>query len=348
MGREWSDYLLSQGGVATSEALSVKAMVHFGDPDGELKSAVSGAAVLADLSHFGVLALSGEDAQTFLHNQVTTDLRNLTLGQATFAAYCTAKGRMLANFLIMRRGEDWLLLLPSVLCEPIGKRLSMFILRSKVKVRDASGEWVRLGVSGTGMEACVTALLGEVVAEPIMSVGQNDALLVIRLGQERFDVLVRPEAAPRVWEMLAQVARPVGTPAWDWLLVTGGVPVVLPQTQDLFVPQMANMEILGGVSFNKGCYPGQEVVARIQYLGKVKRRMFLAHVDASATPGMALYSPEPTDQAAGYVANVAPAPGKGTDMLVVALAPSVAAGEMRLETRDGPVLSFRPLPYPVE
>jgi hypothetical protein len=110
---------------------------------------------------------------------------------------------------------------------------------------------------------------------------------------------------------------------------------------------MANMEMLGGVSFNKGCYPGQEIVARSQYLGKVKRRLFLAHLDAPAQPGDELFAPEPADQSCGLVANAAPAPGGGWDALVVALAPSVEAGEVHLKARDGAKLAFRPLPYPV-
>lgn len=338
---EWSDHLLARGAHWNEGRVA-----HFGDATAELASAAAGSAVAADLSHFGVLALQGEEAQTFLHNQVTVDLRNLPATQAAFGAYCTAKGRMLANFLIARHGEDWLLLLPAALCEPVRKRLSMFILRAKVRLRDATDEWVRLGVSGPGSQERIAALLGTAVTEAPLAVGKNESILAIRLGPDRLDLLVRPDHAARVWETLAQGARPVGAPVWDWLLVAGGIPVILPQTQDLFVPQMANMEILGGVAFNKGCYPGQEVVARIQYLGKVKRRMFLAHVAAEARPGMAVYSPEPADQAAGHVANAAPAPGGGSDVLVVALMPSVAAGEVRLEARDGPRLTFRPLPYP--
>jgi len=138
-----------------------------------------------------------------------------------------------------------------------------------------------------------------------------------------------------------------GAPAWDWLLINAGIPSVLPQTQEHFVPQMANMEVLGGVSFNKGCYPGQEIVARSQYLGKVKRRLYLAHLDAEPRPGDELFAPDPTDQAAGMIANAAPAPGGGWDVLAVVLTPSVEAGEVRLKARDGARLAFRPLPYPV-
>jgi folate-binding protein YgfZ len=167
------------------------------------------------------------------------------------------------------------------------------------------------------------------------------------LGYQRFDVFVQTDVAAALWQKLATSCKPVGAPAWDWLMVQAGVPMVLPQTQDHFVPQMANMEILGGVSFNKGCYPGQEIVARSQYLGKVKRRLFLAHVDAAALPGDELFSADLPDQSAGHVANAAAAPGGGCDVLAVVHTSSVDAGDVRLKSRDGAKLEFRPLPYPV-
>jgi folate-binding protein YgfZ len=279
--------------------------------------------------------------------QITNDLRPLSESAAVFAAYLSAKGRMLANFLVLKRGGDLFLLLPEALRETVQKRLSMFILRAKAKARDANGEWVRLGVSGPEANQLVARILGQDVPPSIMAVAQGETAFAVRLGDQRFDLLVAPEGATAVWTTLTSTARPVGAPAWDWLLVNGGIPAVLPATQDHFVPQMANMEILGGVSFNKGCYPGQEIVARSQYLGKVKRRLFLAHLDSEATPGDELYAPEPADQACGLIANVAPAPGGGWDALAVALAPSVEAGEVRLKARDGARLAFRPLPYPV-
>ena len=337
----WTDYLASRGAHIENGAVT-----HFGDRADEL-AAADARTVLADLSHFGLIAFTGEDAQTFLHGQVTNDLRKLEENLAVFAGYLSAKGRMLANFLVMKRGGDVLVMLPESLRESIQKRLAMFILRSKVKARDAGGEWVRLGVNGED----AANLVGEALelAAPItaMAVGHGPAGFALCLAPGRYDLFVTPEAAPAVWDKLSARAQPVGTQAWDWLMVRAGVPVVLPQTQDHFVPQMANLEILGGVSFNKGCYPGQEIVARSQYLGKVKRRLYLAHLDAEAVPGDELFSPDPADQSAGLVANAAPAPGGGWDVLAVVLSPSVEAGEVRLKSRDGARLAFQPLPYPV-
>jgi hypothetical protein len=178
-----------------------------------------------------------------------------------------------------------------------------------------------------------------------MAMAQSEQAFVLCLGEQRYDLFVAPDAAPAVWNQLAASHRPVGAPAWDWLLIDAGIPAVVPATQDQFVPQMANMEVLGGVSFNKGCYPGQEIVARSQYLGKVKRRLFLAHLDAESRAGAELYSPDLPDQSTGHIANIAPAPGGGWDVLAVLHASSVEAGEVHVGGRDGPRLAFRPLPY---
>jgi tRNA-modifying protein YgfZ len=341
----WTEFLSSQGATLTDGVVS-----HFGDAAGELAAAAA-QTVLADVSHFGLIGLSGDEAQTFLHGQITNDLRSLNETAAVFAGYLSAKGRMLANFLVMKRGDDILVMLPAALREPIQKRLAMFILRSKVKARDAGPEWVRLGVNGPDASAALSAALGYDLPEGLMSMAHGEQTFVLRLGDQRFDVFVQTDAAAALWQKLAITGKPactpVGAPAWDWLMVQAGVPIVLPQTQDHFVPQMANMEILGGVSFNKGCYPGQEIVARSQYLGKVKRRLFLAHVDAEAVAGDEVFSADLPDQPAGHIANAAAAPGGGLDVLVVAHASSVEAGDVRLKSRDGAKLAFRPLPYPV-
>jgi tRNA-modifying protein YgfZ len=337
----WTDFLASKGARFDNGQVA-----DFGDAVAELAAAAT-QTVLADLSHFSLIGFAGEDAQTFLHGQITNDLRNLGENQAVFAGYLSPKGRMLANFLVMKRAGELLMMLPASLREPIQKRLSMFILRSKVKARDAGSEWVRLGLNGGDAADLVAEALGTHAPEGMMAMAHAESAFALCLGAGRYDLFIAPGAASAAWEKLEGRARPVGAPTWDWLMVRAGVPVVLPPTQDHFVPQMANMEILGGVSFGKGCYPGQEIVARSQYLGKVKRRLYLAHLDAEARPGDELFAPEPADQAAGIIANAAPAPGGGWDVLAVALSPSVEAGEVRLKSRDGARLAFQPLPYPV-
>ena len=339
MTSTWLDFLSSRGAQVRDGCVA-----DFGAPGEELAAAASGL-VIADLSHFGLVALSGEEAQTFLHGQITNDLRALSPAGAVFAAYCSAKGRMLANFLLFRRDDDILLMLPASIREATQKRLSMFILRAKVKARDASAEWVRLGLSGPGASDLLTSVLGIEPPGEIMAVSQADSAFAVKLGDERFDLFLAPAETEAFWNQFAAQARPVGAPAWDWLMVRAGVPVILAQTQDQFVPQMANMDALHGISFQKGCYPGQEIVARTQYLGKQKRRLFLAHVDALAAPGDSLYSQDLPGQAVGMVANAAVAPGGGSDVLAVLQISSYDAGDVRLGAPDGPCLTFMALPY---
>lgn len=334
----WSEYLQTHGAVVLDGVVQ-----HFGDPAAELTHARD-ALVLADLSHYGLIALTGEDAQTFLHGQITNDLRGLRDERAVFAGYCSAKGRLLADFLVFRRGAELLVMLPRALRETVQKRLAMFVLRARVRLADASDAWVVLGLNGVGADALVRERYGRVPDAPMDVVQAADGW-VVRLGESRFDAFVSPQAAPALWQSWTGQARPVGALAWDWLTIRAGVPVILPATQDHFVPQMVNLEVLGGVSFNKGCYPGQEIVARSQYLGKLKRRMYLAHVEAEAAAGAELYSPELPGQSCGLVVNAAPAPEGGTDVLAVMQVSSHEAGEVRLGSPDGPRLAFAQLPY---
>jgi hypothetical protein len=221
----------------------------------------------------------------------------------------------------------------------------MFVLRARTRVRDAGGEWVRIGVAGPGATDLLEVAMGVPLPTALMAVTHTQTAFAVRLGEARFDVLVKPEAAASLWQRLAGPARPVGGPAWDWLMVRAGIPAIVSGTQDQFVPQMVNMDILQGISFEKGCYPGQEIVARTHYLGKQKRRMYLAHVDGQARPGDAVYSPELAGQAAGLVVNAAAAPDGGSDLLAVMQVGSREANEVRLGAPDGPRLAFLSLPY---
>lgn len=338
MNPTWQDHLRKAGAVIENGRVS-----HFGNPEKELRAAQAGT-ILADLSHLGVIGVSGEDSQTFLQGQTTNDVR-LPAERAQHNSLCTPKGRMLASFLLWRDGEGYALQLPAALQAGIQKRLTMYVLRSKVRVRDAGEESARLGVAGADAEQLLQKTFG-VLPTDILGVARHDKGAVIRLGPARFEVIAAMEQGPSLWDELSQEAAPAGSACWEWLEIQAGVPVILPQTQEQFTPQMANFEALGGVSFNKGCYTGQEVVARTQYLGKVKRRLYLAHIDSDGAPqpGDELLGAE---QTAGMVVNVQPAPGGGFDLLAVIPTGSVETGEVRWKSPAGQALHFLPLPYPV-
>jgi tRNA-modifying protein YgfZ len=318
----------------------------FGDAPGE-RAATAAGSIVADLSHYGVLAASGGDARGFLHGQLSCDVEGLAEDAAVYGAYCTAKGRVLANFLLWFEAGTFFMLLPRALAPGIRKRLQMFVLRSKVTLDDRSDALVVLGVAGPAASAALTTL---VPAEPTapLKVARGSGVTAIAIHGGRFAVVAPVAQAPAVWERFAGLT-PVGAPCWEWLDIANGLPWITAATQDQFVPQMANLELIGGVNFRKGCYPGQEIIARTQYLGKPKRRLFLAHVDAAAdpAPGAPLVADGAGDQSAGTVVNAAPAPEGGFDLLAVVLTANADTATVRLGSATGPPLRFRPLPYAV-
>jgi len=334
----WKTFLQTHGAV-----IDHPTVLNYGDPAAECAAAADGT-IVADLSQLGVIAFRGEEAATFLQGQLTNDVRSLHADAAQWNGYCSPKGRLLGNFLLWRQGEDYCLQLSGDILPSVLKRLSMFILRAKVQGRDASDESVRLVVAGKQAVAAVGAAMG-VVPDAAMRSAACEAGQVVRLGDDKFVLSIVRDRAAAVWQALRQSATPVGAPVWDWLRLNAGIPMIVAATQEQFVPQMVNFEVIGGVSFQKGCYPGQEIVARSQYLGKLKRRMFLAHVDAEAAPGDSLYSADIEGQATGTVVNAAPAPAGGFDVLAVAQVESANTQTLHLKAADGAELRLKPLPY---
>ena len=246
----WKTLLQSQGAVIEGSTV-----LHYGDPAAERAAAADGT-IVADLSQLGMIAFRGEDTAAFLQGQLTNDVRSLHADSAQWNGYCSPKGRLLGNFLVWRQGEDYCLQLAGDILAGVLKRLSMFILRAKVQGRDASDETVRLVVAGPLAEAAVSAAMGAVPDTAMHSVA-SEAGQVIRVGADKFVLSVTPERAAAVWQALRQSATPVGAPVWDWLRLNAGIPMIVAATQEQFVPQMVNLEVIGGVSFQKGCYPGR-------------------------------------------------------------------------------------------
>jgi hypothetical protein len=343
MIESWQQFLTQQGA-----RIEQGAVVDFGNPRAD-REAATHATVMADLSQLAVLAFSGDDAGTFLQNQFTNDVRGLHPDTAQMNGFCSAKGRLLGNFLMWRSGGDFCLQLSGDIRDAVLKRLNMFILRAKVKGRDASDETVRLVVAGPAAEATVRVATG-LMPEDAMKVAQDAKALVVRLAHDKFVLSLPPDSAPAVWSSLSASARPVGAATWDWLRLTHGIPMIVAATVDQFVPQMVNFDLINSVSFQKGCYPGQEIVARTHYLGRLKRRMYLVHLDGDTVPapGDNLYTAEMGDQASGMVVNAAPAPDGGFDLLAVAQIESMNSGQpLHWKSIDGPVLTVKSLPYSV-
>jgi len=271
---------------------------------------------IAKLEHYGLLLAAGDDARAFLHAQLTNDIENLPAGQARYAGWCSAKGRLLATFLVIPCSGGFLLQLSRDLVPAVAKRLSMFILRSKVKITDVGAQWVQYGVWGPGG------------GNPL-AVSESDGTVSVGIDASRRLVLA-PEG---------QLAPSASADEWLLAEVRAGRPLIAQTTQDQFVPQMVNLELDGGVDFKKGCYPGQEIVARAQYRGAVKRRMYRLR-GAALRAGQELYSDDAPGQASGTVVNAA-----GDESLAVLQTSAVEAKSPIRAQPQAAALEVLPLPY---
>ena len=293
---------------------------------------------------FGLLAFSGPDAEAFLQGQLSNDLTGLPNGVLQLSSHNSPKGRMLATLLIWRDGpSSFRALVSADLAEALRKRLSMYVLRSKVSVLDLSPTHALFGVGGAGAGDVVRAALGTVPEAGHVLIGESSTLIALPDG--RVVIAVPNESAESVRTNLAAAAREAPPEYWRWLGIRAGVPMIVAATQDHFVLQAANWDLLGGVSFQKGCYTGQEIIARTQYLGRLKERMHLFHVDAPPPlPGSRLFGAVFGDQACGTVVDAAPAPESGSDLLAV-VQMTALDGPLHVGTPEGPVLTPRSLPY---
>lgn len=352
MTQEWITSLASQGLAADGSS--------FGAAPDELAAALDGA-VVAPLTDMGLIRASGADTAVFLHNLLTNDINGIRPDSARFGGLCTAKGRLLALLLIWREGDDFLLMLPRDILPAILKKLSMYVLRSKVKLTDATAERALIGYSTAaavigprseiqGTRSAPEPTLGAAAAElSRFGVAAIDGGQAIRLDDQRWLLSLDAATVGSCWQKLATSARPVGLATWQWLEINAGQPRVVAATQEAFVPQMLNMELpaVAGVSFSKGCYPGQEIVARTQYLGKIKRRSYRARLSVAVAPGAHVYAPETADQHCGAVVSVAPSPAGGYECLVCVQIGAMEAGEVHVGAIDGELLEFLPLPYEI-
>jgi folate-binding protein YgfZ len=298
----------------------------------------------------GLLRIHGEDARTFLQGQTTCDIAALAPGRSRLGAFCTVKGRVLANFHVFRSGEAYYLLLPAELAEPLAKRLRLYVLRSKVAIEDLTPARGFIGLFGTGAPAD-SGIDWPESESPLIERADH---LVFGLGEqpERCLVAAEPATARRLWSCLE--ADPgftrTGPEAWTLKDIEAGLPTVTQAVSEEFLPQMLNLDLLGGIGFKKGCYTGQEVVARTHYLGNLKRRMFRLRgpggVEVRA--GDAVFEAGDADGNIGQVVMAAPESGGTSQLLAVLNLEHARAGDLRLHRKDGPKAEVLPLPYAFE
>jgi hypothetical protein len=301
---------------------------------------------IAQSDELGHIALTGEDAANFLHNQITNDVERLTPEVARLAAYCSPKGRMLASFLLWRSADTIYLQLPKQIQPAIQKRLQMFVLRAKVKLADASPTMLTFGLLGHQVARAFAAL----PAAPYSVLHDADGTL-IRLadadGLPRYQWITSPETAARRLPEIAVHLPQAGAETWRLSDIHAGIPQITLATQEQFVPQMINYELIGGVNFKKGCYPGQEIVARSQYLGKLKRRMLRGSVAGDAAAGMDVFSADDPDQPCGMVVNAEAGAAGQSELLIGLKLAAAEGGAVHLGSIKGNVIQFATLPYPL-
>ncbi|EPA96547.1 folate-binding protein YgfZ [Pseudomonas umsongensis] len=302
-------------------------------------------AFFCTLSHEGVLAVRGADAGKFLQGQLTCNLNYLSDTRASLGARCTQKGRMQSSFRILLEGDGVLLAMASGLLEPQLADLKKYAVFSKSKLTDESAAWVRFGVE-LGDEALKS--LGLELPEDTDSVVRNDRLIAIRVSPERAELWVAADQADDIkGKLSAQLSEGELN---QWLLgqVRAGIGQVMPSTRELFIPQMLNLQAVGGVSFKKGCYTGQEIVARMQYLGKLKRRLYRLQLvaDELPEPGTQLFAPS-HGSSIGEVVLAANAAGH-IELLAVLQAEAAEGGDIHLGALDGPALHLLDLPYELD
>lgn len=300
------------------------------------------------LSDLGLICASGEEAASFLHNLLTNDITHLPPDGVRHAGLCTPKGRLIASFTLWREKtltghDDYWLMLSADILPGILKKLSMYVLRSKVKLTDASTSRVLIGLAGPAAET----LVGTLAPMTALPFAGGTAL---RLDAGRFVLALPKETAPAMIDRLAASLRVGSLDDWHLAEIRAGIPRIVAATQELFTPQMVNYELaaVGGVSFQKGCYPGQEVVARTHYLGKVKRRMYRVKLAAAAAPGTDVFTPEAGDQHCGAIVLCAPAPEGGFEALLVVQSSGMEANAVHVGAPDGPRAEPLPLPYAVD
>ena len=305
----------------------------------ELLNHLNGSCPLPD---WGVIQAQGDDAANFLHNQLSNDVLLLPVGQSRLAAFCSAKGRMQASFILVKTAPDTVLLVLSLdLLAQTLKRLSMFVLRAKVKMSDATSQWELRGFVGDSARA----LVGSSV--PWQATVQDGAHAVAL-----YPAVLGESQIPRaLWIAPAGQALPAGanvqTNVWQWAEVMSGVTLVSQPVFEAFVPQMLNYESVGGVNFKKGCYPGQEVVARSQFRGTLKRRTALVHSPVALAVGQDIFTPTDPEQPCATVVLCAARPdGQGFDALVSGTTESLQTG-WRVGGSEGDILALLPLPYPL-
>jgi folate-binding protein YgfZ len=311
--------------------------------------------IICDLSPFSVLVIAGDDAASFMQGQLTNDVDAVNEENSQLSAICNNKGRMIANFRLFKHQQNYFLSLKSDLVEQSISHLQNYILRAHVAIQDVSEQLIHIGISGDHATELLSPFIKNIKPE-IDSISFNDNYIVIRVAslhskeKPRYEVFCSFEHATALWEKVSEQAEVVNSSSWEYLNIQAGIPFIDANSSEKFVPQMANMELINGVSFTKGCFTGQEIVARMHYLGKLKKRCYKININTDSKPetGDKLFAENArAGQNTGAIISVEKNPASGYDALAVI---QIADTESKLFLNDanGPAISVRQLPYSLD
>lgn len=307
--------------------------------------------VLADLSQYAVIEASGDDVIEFLQGQLSNDIKLVTEKTGQLSAYCNPKGRIMATFRIFKRNGLLFLRLHSNIAESTLKRLRMFVMRSKVELHDRSDELSRIGVAGTDATAKLSEIFKNLPKNTDESSTENDLTIVKLSGLiPQYEVYGPLEQVKQLWENLQTNGVAVGENSWNLLTIRAAIPEIVAETVEAFVPQMVNLQAINGLSFTKGCYPGQEVVARMHYLGKLKRRLFIcsAETDELPIPGEAVMTGDENEQKVGQIVSSSWSSNNKIEFLAVLQIEKAQNNELHIKSSKGPSIQLDQLPYTLE
>jgi len=348
----WKSHLESQGAVIEENGVS-----HYGNATQELAAVNNNdKTIIADLSHLGIIKISGSETQSFLQSQFSNDVNLVTETQAQLNSYCSPKGRVIAFFSLFQIQNDYYLQLPKALLDSILKRLTMFKMRADVELTDVSDTLCCFGLSGSSAESIIQNKFNTIPSEHCSSETQ-DNITVIKLpnttnNNSRFLVFSNCDTLASYWASNKDNLVAVGRDPWSLLDVQSGIPTIESETVDAFVPQMLNLQLINAVNFKKGCYPGQEIVARTQYLGKLKKRMYLLKSGNNQilVPGTDLTTENATDeQSKGKIVNCQLSPNGGIEALAVMQIKSIdEQGDVIVKSSPEVKFSTQTLPYSFE
>ncbi len=336
MLQQWREFLEARGASFSGEAVS-----GFGDP--APGADIDATDILADLGPRGILAVSGPDAGRFLQGQLTCNVDEVTAEHSTLGACCTNKGRMVSSFRMLAGEDGFLLGMHRALVPQLLEHLQKFSVFYKAEMSDASDRVLRIGCAGPRVgEALGKHFSG--LPDSVNQVVRRDGNTLVRVhgSGPRYEAWVDADTAPQLWDDVAAVARPV--PWNEWLLgeIASGIAFVAPETREEFLPQMLNYHAVDGISFNKGCYTGQEIVARMQYRGNLKRtlhRVVVREAAEAPTAGTPVFASGHA-QAVGTFAVAALRQGLGAEGLCVIQRDAVEAGDLHAGSPEGPVLEL--------